>query len=169
VNLQKDLTFEVNGQEIHLQVHPGEMLVDVLRERLGLTGTKIGCREGECGACTVLLDGQPINSCMVPALRSQGRKVTTIEGLGNSEAPHLLQVAFAEEGAVQCGYCTPGFIMATAALLDHNPEPTEDEIRKALAGNLCRCGTYPRVIKAIQNVSQAMQRIGGSNGATSGN
>jgi aerobic-type carbon monoxide dehydrogenase small subunit (CoxS/CutS family) len=141
----------------------------VLRERLGLTGTKIGCREGECGACTILLDGRPLNSCMVPALRAQGRKVTTIEGLGNLEAPHLLQAAFAEEGAVQCGYCTPGFVLAAAALLDRNPEPSEVEIRKALAGNLCRCGTYPRVIKAIQNVSQAMQRIGGSNGATSGN
>jgi carbon-monoxide dehydrogenase small subunit len=169
MNLDRDLTFEVNGQEIHLSVHPGEMLVDVLRERLGLIGTKIGCREGECGACTILLDGKPLNSCMIPALRAQGRKVTTIEGLGNSESPHFLQTAFAEEGAIQCGYCTPGFILATAALLDHNPEPTEAEIRQALAGNLCRCGTYPRVIKTIQNVSRAMQRTGGSNGATSGN
>jgi len=169
MDMLEDLVFEVNSQEVHLQVLPGEMLVDVLRGRLGLTGTKIGCREGECGACTILLDGQPINSCMVPALRAQGRRVTTIEGLGNTDAPHLLQAAFAEEGAIQCGYCTPGFVLAAAALLDRNPDPSEAEIRQALAGNLCRCGTYPRVINAIRKVSQAMHRTGGSNGATSGN
>jgi len=155
----KELAFLVNEQEVQMKVHPGEMLVDVLRERLGLLGTKIGCREGECGACTVLLDGRAVNSCMVPALRVQGRSITTIEGLGDENTPHRLQRAFAEEGAVQCGYCTPGFILATASLLERNPDPSEEEIRYALAGNLCRCGTYPRVIKAIRKVcNQQTQR-----------
>jgi len=160
--MERILKFTVNDKEVKVQVYPGEMLVDVLRERLGFLGTKIGCREGECGACTVLLDGQAVNSCLVPALRVEGRHLTTIEGLGDEHSPHLLQVAFAAEGAVQCGYCTPGFILAAAALLDNNLNPTEVEIRHALTGNLCRCGTYPRVIRAIQKVSKQMGRMGGS-------
>lgn len=158
---QQELSFQVNGRDVRIRVHPGEMLVDVLRERLGLTGTKIGCREGECGACTVLLDGRVVNACLVPAMRVGGREVVTVEGLGDERAPHPLQTAFAEEGAVQCGYCTPGLILAAAALLESNPEPSDREIGQALAGNLCRCGTYPRVIQAIRRVSHANLRTGG--------
>ena len=160
--MERILKFTVNDKDVQVQVHPGEILVDVLRERLGLLGTKIGCREGECGACTVLLDGQAVNSCLVPALRVQGRDLTTVEGLGNEHTPHLLQAAFAAEGAVQCGYCTPGFVLAAVALMANDKNPTEAEIRHALAGNLCRCGTYPRVINAIQRVSREMNLIGGS-------
>jgi carbon-monoxide dehydrogenase small subunit len=160
--MRKELSFILNNEVIQIQVNPGEMLVDLLRERLGLLGTKIGCREGECGACTVLLDDQAVTSCLVPALRVHGRRITTIEGLRDEEVPHFLQVAFASEGAVQCGYCTPGLILAGVTLLKHVANPTEEEIRQALAGNLCRCGTYPRVIKAIQKAAIEMQTTGGS-------
>ncbi len=145
----------LNGQEVNLDVQSGATLATVLREQLGLTGTKIGCEEGECGACTVLVDGQAVNSCLYPALKAAGREVLTIEGLSPPGQLHPLQRAFIDCGAVQCGYCTPGILLSAVALLRKNPHPSEDEIRRAISGNLCRCTGYLNIIKAIQKVSQS--------------
>lgn len=147
------LTMELNGEEVSVQVEPWAMLVEVLRDQLELTGTKVACGEGECGACTVLLDGQPVNSCLVPALKAQGREVMTVEGLAHLGELHPLQKAFVEHGAVQCGYCTPGMLMSAKALLDRNPSPTEDEVRLAISGNLCRCTGYAKIVEAILDAS----------------
>lgn len=147
------LTMELNGEKVSVQVEPWAMLVEVLRDQLELTGTKVACGEGECGACTVLLDGQPVNSCLVPALKAQGREVMTVEGLASLGELHPLQKAFVEHGAVQCGYCTPGMLMSAKALLDRNPSPTEDEVRLAISGNLCRCTGYAKIVEAILDAS----------------
>jgi carbon-monoxide dehydrogenase small subunit len=147
------LTMTLNGEELTVQVEPSALLVEVLRDRLELTGTKVACGEGECGACTVLLDGQPVNSCLVPALKAQGREVLTVEGLAPLGELHPLQKAFVEHGAVQCGYCTPGMLMSAKVLLDHNPNPTEDEVRLAISGNLCRCTGYAKIVEAILDAS----------------
>jgi len=147
------LTMELNGEKVSVQVEPWAMLVEVLRDQLELTGTKVACGEGECGACTVLLDGRPVNSCLVPALKAQGREVMTVEGLAHLGELHPLQKAFVEHGAVQCGYCTPGMLMSAKALLDHNPSPTEDEVRLAISGNLCRCTGYAKIVEAILDAS----------------
>jgi carbon-monoxide dehydrogenase small subunit len=147
------LTMTVNGSSVTVQINSDELLVDVLRDRLGLIGTKIGCNEGECGACTVIMDGQAVLSCLIPALRAQGRQITTIEGLSDGDTLHPLQQAFVEHGAVQCGYCTPGFIMSAKALLDRNAHPTHDEIKEAIAGNLCRCTGYVKILEAIESVA----------------
>ena len=149
------LTMTVNERELTVEVEADELLVDVLRDRLGLTGTKIGCNEGECGACTIIMNGEPILSCLVPALRAQGASITTIEGLSDGEELHPLQQAFVEHGAVQCGYCIPGFILSAKALLDRNPHPTRDQIKEAIAGNLCRCTGYVKIIEAIEAVANA--------------
>jgi carbon-monoxide dehydrogenase small subunit len=149
------LSMSVNGQKVTVEIEADELLVDVLRDRLGLIGTKIGCNEGECGACTVIMDGQAILSCLIPALRAHDREITTIEGLADGDKLHPLQKAFVEHGAVQCGYCTPGFIMSAKALLDHNPHPDRDEIKEAIAGNLCRCTGYVKIIEAIEAVAQS--------------
>jgi carbon-monoxide dehydrogenase small subunit len=138
----------VNGEKCFLEVKPNQTLVDVLREDLGLTGTKKGCGEGKCGSCTVLMNGRPVNSCLVLAPQAEGADIVTIEGLAEQE-PHPLQKAFAEKGAVQCGYCTPGMILTAKALLDVNPNPGEDEIKEAIAGNLCRCTGYNKIVEAI--------------------
>jgi carbon-monoxide dehydrogenase small subunit len=147
------LTMTLNGEEVKVQVEPSALLVEVLRDQLDLTGTKVACGEGECGACTVLLDGKPVNSCLMPALKAQGREVLTVEGLAPPGELHPLQKAFVEHGAVQCGYCTPGMLMSAKALLDHNPSPTEDEVRLAISGNLCRCTGYAKIVEAILNGS----------------
>ena len=150
----------VNGRKRRLRVGPEETLLQVLRERLKLTGTKKGCGAGQCGACTVLLDGDPINSCLMLAVRAGGHSVTTIEALGSREQPHPLQQAFLDYGAVQCGYCTPGAILSAKALLDRNPRPEREEIRDALSGNLCRCTGYEPIIEAVEAVSRGDRPAG---------
>lgn len=149
----------VNGDVYAVQVEPRRTLLDVLREDLGLTGTKKGCDHGDCGACTVLLDGEPVNSCLVLAVEAAGHKITTIEGLAAAGRLHPIQEAFIAQGAVQCGYCTPGMVLTAKALLDKNPHPTEEEIREAISGNLCRCTGYAKIVKAIQAASQAQEVI----------
>jgi len=144
----------VNGQLEELQVPSNLTLLHVLREMLGLTGTKNGCEAGECGACTVLVDGEPVNSCLVLAVELDGREVTTVEGLAKDGKLTPLQDAFAKLNAVQCGYCTPGMLMAGTALLRRNPNPTEEDIQKALVGNLCRCTGYQRIIDAVMEASR---------------
>jgi carbon-monoxide dehydrogenase small subunit len=140
----------VNGEEYHLEVKPNRVLLDVLREDLGLTGTKKGCGLGKCGACTILLDGRPIHSCLLLAAQADRRQITTIEGIATEE-PHPLQAAFVAKGAVQCGFCTPGMINAAKALLDANPDADEADIKLAIAGNLCRCTGYNQIVSAIQS------------------
>lgn len=148
------LTIKLNGEEVTIQIKPDALLVDVLRDELGLMGTKEACGEGECGACTVLLDGEPVTSCLVPALKAQGREVMTVEGLASGGELHPLQRAFVEHGAVQCGYCTPGMLMSAKALLDRTPHPTEEEIKEAISGNLCRCTGYVKIVEAIKAASE---------------
>jgi len=143
------LKLKVNGEAYQLEVPANWTLLDVIREECGLTGTKQGCGSGECGACTVLLDGEPVNSCLVLALQANGKSVTTIEGLSRGEKMHPIQEAFIAHGAVQCGFCTPGMVLAAKALLDKNPRPKEVEVREALAGNLCRCTGYQKIVEAI--------------------
>ena len=148
------ITVTVNGSKEYLTVPSNMTLLQLLRERLALTGTKNGCEAGECGACTVLVDGEPVNSCMMLAVEADGREVTTVEGLArlyeDGEQLSPLQQAFAEHNAVQCGFCTPGMLISAHALLERNPQPAEDEIREALVGNLCRCTGYLRIIQAVQ-------------------
>jgi carbon-monoxide dehydrogenase small subunit len=150
------IELRVNGRLHRVEVESGDLLVDVLRERLSLTGTKKGCGTGDCGACTVLLDGLPVNSCLVLAVAADGSELITVEGLSSDGQLHPLQRAFVDEGAVQCGYCSPGMLLAAKALLDSRPHPTEDEIRHALAGNLCRCTGYGRIIAAVQAAARQM-------------
>ena len=139
----------VNGEWRELTVKPYERLVDSLRERLGLTGTKVGCGEGECGACTVTIDGKAVLSCLTLAVQANGRQIKTIEGLRRGDELHPIQKAFVEEGAAQCGFCTPGMIMAAEAMLKQDPNPSEQDVRKSLANNLCRCTGYEKPVKAI--------------------
>lgn len=155
-----DLEFMINGRRESLAVEPLESLLVVIRDRLGLTGTKKGCDGGECGACTVLLDGEAILSCITPAVLAQGRKVTTIEGLEKDGLLHPIQSAFIEKGAVQCGFCTPGMILAATGLLAKMPHPNEDQIRRSLAGNLCRCTGYQKIVDAIIHAAGRMEGKG---------
>jgi carbon-monoxide dehydrogenase small subunit len=148
------LRFTVNGQPVSLSVSPQRLLVDVLREDLGLTGTKKGCGSGDCGACTVILERRPVNSCLVFAWEVDGKEVTTIEGLSQAGELHPLQSAFVEYGAIQCGYCTPGMILTAKALLDENPHPSEEEVKQAIAGNVCRCTGYYKIIQAILSLTR---------------
>ena len=148
-----ELAFVVNGEPVRLRVAPQATLLHVLREDLELTGTKYGCGEGECGACSVLLDGKIVNSCLVLALECEGAEVLTIEGLGANGQLHPIQQAFVDHGAIQCGFCTPGMIMATHALLQANPTPTEAEVRRGLEGNLCRCTGYRKIIDAVLSLA----------------
>jgi carbon-monoxide dehydrogenase small subunit len=143
-------TLHINGEDQEVAFAPHKTLLEILREDLNLTGTKHGCELGECGTCTVLVDGQPELSCLVLGLECEGRKITTVEGLAHGPTPHPLQVAFAELNAAQCGYCTPGFLCAAKALLDEKPTPTRAEIQEALSGNLCRCTGYLKIYEAVE-------------------
>lgn len=155
------INFVLNGNKIEIGVEPELLLVDLLRERLGLTGTKIGCGEGDCGACTVLVDGRNLNSCLMLAVKADGHDIVTVEGLGNYAKLHPLQEAFVSEGAVQCGFCTPGMLLSAKSLLDENPHPSRDEISKHISGNLCRCTGYTKIINAIEKVACAGEVGGG--------
>ncbi len=147
----------VNGELYQLDVAPNETLVELLRERLHLTGTKEGCGVGDCGTCIVLLEGVPVNSCLVLAVDANGRQVATIEGLGDEGRLHPLQESYLEKGAVQCGFCTSGMIMSGKALLDENPDAGEEEIKRALSGVLCRCGSYKKIVAAVKAAGEKMQ------------
>ena len=147
----------INGAETEFLCEPRQSLLEVLRDELRLTGTKEGCNNGNCGACNVILDGRLVNSCVVLGVEVQGKSVTSIEGIAPREGLHKIQQAFVENAALQCGICTPGFIVAAKALLDRNPNPSEHEIRFELAGNLCRCTGYDKIVRAVQDAGQAMR------------
>lgn len=153
--MPKTVHLKVNGQPHEVSVEPGTMLLYVLRDNLGLHGPKFGCGLSQCGACTIHLDGQAIHSCVLPVEAATGREITTLEGLGTVEHPDPLQKAFIEEQAVQCGYCINGMIMKAKALLKTNPHPTRNDIKQALDGNLCRCGTHMRIVRAIERAAKA--------------
>jgi len=150
--MKQKITLTVNGRIEKLEVEPYRTLLEVLREDLMLIGTKEGCGVGECGACTVLLDGRAVDACLTLAVRANGREVITIEGLAQGDTLHPLQRAFIEHGAIQCGFCTPGFILTAKAFLDENPHPNEEEVKRALAGNLCRCTGYAKIVEAVLDV-----------------
>ncbi len=153
--MKQRLSFTLNGDRVETEVEVHWTLLHLLRARLELTGTKEGCGKGECGACTVIVDGKAVNSCLYPVMELEGREVLTIEGLADAEGNlHPIQKAFVEHGAVQCGFCTPGMVMSAKALLDENPKPSEEEIRTAIAGNFCRCTGYIQIIEAIKAVNQ---------------
>lgn len=152
---KKTISVTVNGAEHTLTIPPDRVLLDMLREDLGLTGTKRGCGNGECGACSVIMDGVLVNSCLVPAMKANGSEILTVEGLGDEGGLHPIQEAFLEKGAVQCGFCTPGMLLAAKSLLDQNPHPSLEEIKTAISGNLCRCTGYTKIIEAIESVNRA--------------
>ncbi|RLG87567.1 MAG: (2Fe-2S)-binding protein [Thermoprotei archaeon] len=156
----KVIEFILNGKPVKVYVEPNELLINVLRDKLGLTGAKYSCGIGECGACTVLLDGEPVLACLTLAMEVEGREVTTIEGLAKDTELDAIQEAFLEEAAVQCGFCTPGFILTAKALLKENPTPTEEEIKEYIRGNLCRCTGYVNIIKAIKKASEKLKKLG---------
>lgn len=151
--MKQVLTLKINGEEHELLAEPRTTLVEVLRNHLGLTGTKEACSCGTCGACTVLLDGKAVKSCLILAVQAGGHEIATIEGLAQNGRLHPLQQAFIDKGAVQCGYCTPGMILSAKALLDENPNPTEEEVRAGIAGNICRCTGYVKIVEAILSAS----------------
>ena len=159
--MNHEIGLNVNGTLNELSVEPRKTLLAVLRDRLGLTGTKEGCSTGDCGACTVLLDGEPVTSCLVLAVTADGREITTVEGIADVDALHPVQEAMVSEGGLQCGFCTPGFIVSSYGLLQKTAAPSEEEIRRALAGNLCRCTGYTKIVEAVQ---EAAKRMAGKNG-----
>lgn len=150
----KMIEFMLNGVQTRTEAQPDERLLDLLRDRLGLTGTKEGCGIGNCGACTVILDGKAVNACLIPAFAVDGREVLTVEGIMQDGELHPIQDALIRHQAVQCGFCTPGLVMSAKALLDHNPNPSRSEIQEAIAGNLCRCTGYEQVIEAVQDAAK---------------
>lgn len=151
--MKVDICLNINGEEYSVAVEPKRTLLDFIREDIGLTGTKKGCDSGDCGACTIIMEGDPINSCIVLAVDANGKKITTIEGLAANGTLDPLQNAFLNHGAVQCGFCTPGMVLAAKALLDKNPHPNEEQIREGMVGNLCRCTGYVKIVEAIKSVS----------------
>lgn len=153
----KDITLNVNNNEYTLQVKPSATLLDVIREDLGLIGTKEGCGEGECGACTVLMDGLAVNACLILAAEANGKHIITIEGLADGEKLHPIQQAFVDIGGMQCGFCTPGMILSAKVLLDRNQNPTDEEIKKALEGNFCRCTGYTKIIQSVKTAAQMLK------------
>ena len=158
--MKHEVLLQVNGREEKLYLEDADTLLDVLRDHLRLWSVREGCGVGACGACTVLLDGRPVSSCFILASRVKGREITTVEGLSQGEALHPVQDAFIEQRALQCGYCTPGFILAVKALLDENPNPTEEEVEEYLVGNLCRCGGYTDILRAVRAVKDAKSQLG---------
>ena len=158
--MRQQIELNVNGMPTRVEVQPGARLIDLLRDALHLSGTKEGCGEGECGACTVLVDGQAVNACLFPAAEAAGRGVTTIEGLsGPGGALSTVQRAFVEQGAIQCGFCSPGMILSTTALLAENPDPSDTDIREALAGNLCRCTGYVQIVEAVRRAARTVRLV----------
>ena len=153
--MKKLIHLTVNQKKYELAVATNLTLADMLRKELGLTGTKKGCDAGDCGTCTVILDGKPVNSCLVLAVQASGREVLTIEGVGSDEGLHPIQKAFVEKGAIQCGFCSPGMILSAKALLEGNPKPTELEVRTAISGNLCRCTGYQKIVEAILSTAHS--------------
>ncbi len=164
--MKKLITLTVNGEDYELAVEPNTPLVDVIRHEIGLTGTKKGCGIGDCGACTVLMDGVPVFSCLVLAVEAQGHDILTIEGVADGLELHPVQKAFVEVGAIQCGFCTPGMVLNSLALLKRNPKPTEAEIRKALSGNLCRCTGYQKITEAVLTAADEMANTEDKSGGT---
>lgn len=158
--MKHTITLNVNGQKYTLDVEPQEKLLDVLRDRLDITSPKKGCEMGECGACTVIMNGKAVNSCLILAVEAQNTIIVTVEALQTDGKLHPLQQAFIDAGAVQCGFCTPGMIMSAKALLDTNPNPTEMEIKEAIAGNFCRCTGYKPIVEAIQSAAEVMKKEG---------
>ncbi len=156
----KAITLFVNGTEYALKVKPSATLLEAIREDLGLTGAKEGCGEGECGACTVLMDGEAVNACLILAAEADGRQITTIEGLAQGEELHPIQQAFVDLGGLQCGFCTPGMILSAKVLLQANPDPSDEEIKKALEGNFCRCTGYTKIMESVRAAARAMKGEG---------
>ncbi|MFC2155598.1 (2Fe-2S)-binding protein [Acidobacteriota bacterium] len=157
--MRKEIHFILNGSAVSVMVEARQRLIDVLRDSLEHKGTKEGCGEGECGACTVIVDGRAVNSCLYPAFEIEGKNVTSIEGLlGSGNRLSVIQQAFVEKGGIQCGFCTPGMIMSTKALLDTNPDPGEEEIRNALVGNLCRCTGYVQIIESVKAAAEKLRK-----------
>jgi carbon-monoxide dehydrogenase small subunit len=154
--MKRMINLTVNQEKYEVAVRTNQTLVEVLRNELGLTGTKVGCAVGDCGTCTVIMDGKAVNSCLVLAVQADGREILTIEGLETVKGLHPIQQAFVDKGAIQCGFCTPGMILSAKSLLDHNPNPDEPEIRMAISGNLCRCTGYQKIVEAIQYASGIM-------------
>lgn len=155
--MKEKIRLIVNKKGYELEVEPYLTLADCLRERLGLSGVRVSCNQGDCGACTVLLDGDPVSSCMILAVEVDGRNIETIEGLSEGGELHPIQKAFVEHHGMQCGFCTPGMLLSAKALLDRNPNPTEWEVREAILGNLCRCGSYPKIVESILKVARIMR------------
>ena len=152
--MKQEINLVINGESYQVFVKASETLLDVIRDRIGLTGTKKGCDVGDCGSCVVLIDGVPVSSCLVLAVEARNKEITTIEGLADGENLHPVQKAFVEHGALQCGFCTPGMILTAKAFLDENPHPTEHEVKEAISGNLCRCTGYTKIVEAILAVKE---------------
>lgn len=155
--MKKVITLTINGESVEAAVEPNQTLLQFLREDLGLTGTKHGCGLGDCGACTVIMDGKAVNSCLVLAIQAHGKDILTIEGLAVNGQLHPIQQAFVDKGAIQCGFCTPGMILSAKAFLDTNPEPSEHDIRTAISGNLCRCTGYQKIVEAVESAAKGLK------------